>query len=87
MRVRTIGAVVLLTVTLAALFVVFVPVVPQTQPAPCYLTCRSNSGYTAHYSASVSFVYFNIGGVYQGCNGYQLVGTTHAGPRLCDFSS
>jgi hypothetical protein len=79
-KMRTVCVVALLVLG-AGFFFVFAPVVPQVQAVPCYLQCSTLP--VAHYSASLSFHFFNLGGVYQSCNGYQLIETTHASPWYC----
>jgi hypothetical protein len=81
MRPRTVAVLVLLALAVP-LFLVFAPVVPQTQAVGCLMSCPQSVMF-AHYSASISFHYFNVGGVYQGCNGYQLAETTIASPSYC----
>ena len=72
----------IIVVECATLFIIFVPVVPETASE---YTCLY--GYTCpkalNYYGSISFYYFGVGMAFQGCSGFQMVTSSGRSPTLC----
>ncbi len=73
MRLALIAILLIIAVECATLFVLFVPVIHDSQFVPCYSPCKYGAGFDANYTSSVSFHYLNVGGVYGVCGGYQVL--------------
>ncbi len=71
----------------ATLFVLFVPVVPQTATEPCYPIGGSTQCplgvLVFNYYGSISFHYFNVGMTYGAYGGLQMVTSPSWSPLYC----
>jgi hypothetical protein len=77
----------IIAVECATIFIIFVPVVPETASEPCF------GGGCPHYTSllvfnyygSISFHYFKVGMVYGACNsnGFQMVTSASRSPTFC----
>jgi len=82
----TLALVIVITVIVVecgTLFVLFVPIVPETATAPCYTPACNMPILIFNYYGSVSFHYFNVGMVYGACNGFQMVTSASRSPNFC----
>ena len=61
--------VVLISLVSVSLFTVFVPIVPETEYAPCYVPCGNSAFVIIHYSSLMSFHFFKVGAVFGACGG------------------
>ena len=75
-------AVVLVIIVVATLFIIFVPVVPETTSVRGCLFGYTCPG-TVDYYGSISFHFFNVGMVYFSCNGFQMVMSARGSPIIC----
>jgi len=73
MRLALIAISLIIAIECATLFVLFVPVVRDSQFIPCYSPCKYGAGFEANYTSSISFHYLNVGAVYGVRGGYQVL--------------
>jgi hypothetical protein len=73
----------IIVVECATLFVLFVPVVPETANVPCYANPCPQGPFVSNYYGSVSFHYFNVGMVFGACNDFQMVTSASRSPTFC----
>jgi hypothetical protein len=87
MRLALVAVLIIVAVEVAALFVMFVPVVHETAALPCYMPCGA-AFIVVNYSASISYQYFGVGFVYGACDShFQLVFAKTASPSFCQTTS
>jgi hypothetical protein len=73
----------IIIVECATLFILFIPVVPETTNVPCYANSCPQGPFVSDYYGSVSFHYFNVGMVFGACNGFQMVTSASRAPTFC----
>jgi hypothetical protein len=83
MRLALVAVLIIVAVEVAALFVVFVPVVRETEAIPCYMPCGA-AFIVTNYSVSISYQYFGVGIVYGACGGnFQSVVNARGSLTFC----
>ena len=65
----------------ATMFVIFVPVVPETFRDGCLSPCQYV--YVVNYYGSISYHYFNVGVTYGACDGFQMSPSANQSPLFC----
>ena len=73
----------ILAVECATLFIIFVPIVPETAHEPCLIGACARPVLEFSYYGSISFHYFNVGMVFGACNGFQMVTSASRSPTFC----
>jgi len=74
---------IILALEIATLFIIFVPVVPETAKEPCYMSTCTSPVLVYDYYGSITFHYFNVGMGYGACNGFQMVTSASRSPTYC----
>jgi hypothetical protein len=74
---------IILALEIATLFIIFVPVVPETAKEPCFMSTCTQAVLVFDYYGSISFHYFNVGMVYGACGGFQMATSPNRSPVYC----